>query len=215
MKGSTHLAVGVAIGAATAWVYSPGLDQSAIYVGLAAFSALIPDLDGPSMLSSKLSKWSKRLRQAVLWGGALGIAATAVLYFWYGQLLLAPALAGSVACLLGFIAKAGIIRNMMASLIGAAVGAAGWTYMQPWLIGLGVYIAWAPWLKHRGLTHSIWAVLAWGWIADGLQQELLLDGVRAAAVAGYCSHLLTDMMTPKGVKLFQPLMKKAFKLPGT
>jgi inner membrane protein len=81
MKGSTHLAIGTTIGMVATVYYPFTLKNAALYLMVAAFSTLSADLDGPSMLSGKLGKISKLLRELVLWSGVLLVAWVAYLYF--------------------------------------------------------------------------------------------------------------------------------------
>jgi len=212
MKGTTHLAIGVAIGITAAAYFPFTPNNAALYITVAALSSLSPDLDGNSMLSSKLGKLSKLLREILFWGGI--VLAVGVGYIYYDQQVLHRdlALIAGAAFLLGFIAKEGAIRNILVSLIGAGCIYWGWLEEMNWLIGFGVFVAWAPWLNHRGLTHTIWALIAWGAIATGLESELQLQGIANVAVAGYLSHLITDTMTPAGVKWLYPLSKKSIKI---
>ena len=56
-------------------------------------------------------------------------------------------------------------------------------------------------MRHRGVTHSLWAL--------GLIVALGMTQGQAIGVgigAGYASHLVLDMLTPRGVALFQPLI---------
>ncbi|MFD0710332.1 metal-dependent hydrolase [Paenibacillus sp. GCM10027626] len=212
MKGTTHLAIGVGIGLAAAAYYPFTPNNAALYITVAAFSSLSPDLDGNSMLSSKLGKVSKLVRELLLWGGvalAIGVA-----YVYYDQRILHQqlALTAGAAFLLGFIAKEGSIRNILVSLIGGAVLYWGMMNNITWMIGFGLFVAIAPWMHHRGLTHTLWALIAWGAIGAALESELQLEGISNVAIAGYLSHLITDTMTPAGVKWLYPLSKKSIKI---
>lgn len=62
---------------------------------------------------------------------------------------------------------------------------------------------------HRGLTHSLLAVLAC--ILLLLREELPL-GLTAPLVVGYLSHLAADLLTPGGLRLAWPL-KGTWSLP--
>ncbi|MFD1957500.1 metal-dependent hydrolase [Paenibacillus thailandensis] len=212
MRGTTHLAIGVGIGVIASAYYPFTATAAALYIGTAAFSALSADLDGPSMLSSKIGKVSKLLRNVMLWAGILLAAFTAGLYAVKGVFSLELTAASAVVLLIGFITKQGFIRNALVSAIGAGLVYAGWSLGKSWLIGLGVFIVWAPWLSHRGLTHTLWAVLAWGWIGTELEKDIGLEGIANAAIAGYVSHLLADTLTTNGVKWLYPFYKKSFKL---
>ena len=63
-------------------------------------------------------------------------------------------------------------------------------------------------LGHRGLTHSMLAVLG----ATLLLSHLGVNSVAAPLVLGYLSHLAADVLTPAGVPLLWPL-KRRFAVP--
>ncbi|MVP01170.1 metal-dependent hydrolase [Paenibacillus lutrae] len=213
MKGTTHLMIGTAIGL-TASAFQPFTVQNfALYITVAAFSALSADLDGPSMLSSKLGKISKMLREFFLWGGAIFLAGVSFQYFvqhlFYPKLMTAAVM----IFLIGFVTKQGFIRNALVSVVGVALIYMGWAMNMRWLIGLGIFVAWAPWLKHRGMTHTVWALAFWGAIGYELEQQLQIEGVMFVAFAGYFSHLFADTLTPSGVKWLYPVYRKPIKIP--
>lgn len=213
MKGSTHLAIGVAIGAAAAAHYPFTLKHAALYIAVSALSALSPDLDGPSMLSSRIGQFSKWLREMLYWSGLLLIVILAWLYVAERFFVLEYSLAALSLFLLGLIIKDGLMRNILVSLIGCLLLYTGWSHSWMWLEGFGLFVAVAPWLKHRGMTHTIWALGLWTAIGSGLQHQLQLEGIMLVAALGYMSHLLADTLTPSGVKWLYPFFKKSFKLP--
>lgn len=213
MKGTTHLAIGAAIGAAASAYYPFSLNNAALYLTVASFSALSADLDGASLLSSKLGKLSKLIRELLLWGGALMLAVIGYFYYTGEALHKEYTIIAGILFLLGMIAKQGVIRNTLVSAIGCILMIAGLSYALNWLIGLGLFIAWAPWLAHRGMTHTVWAVLIWGAIGWGLEQQLQIEGIAVVSAAGYLSHLIADTLTPSGVKWLYPLYKRSIKLP--
>jgi inner membrane protein len=213
MKGSTHLAIGAAIGVAASMYYPFNLNNATIYLSVAALSALSADLDGPSVLSGKLGKLSKLIRELSLWTGMLFLAGVAYLYFNEDRIHPVYPTIAVILCLLGFITKEGTIRNVLVSLVGCGLLYAGWITKQEWLMGFGLFVIWVPWLAHRGLTHTIWALLVWGAIGWGLEQQLRVEGIMAVSIAGYASHLLADTLTPAGVKWLYPIFKKSIKMP--
>ncbi len=211
MKGSTHLAIGAAIGAAATLYYPFHLSHGGVYLSVAAFSALAADLDGTNLLSGKLSKLSRWLRRFAVGSGVVLVLANAYGYVFESWYSFQFAALGVVALLVGLAASQGTVRNALVSVVGLGLLYAGARTDQAWLMGLGVYVAWVPWLKHRGMTHTLWALLLWGIIGRDLENELGIPGVTATAVAGYASHLLADTLTPSGVKWLFPLYKKSFK----
>src|SRR5690606_27458676 len=140
-------------------------------------SALCADLDGTSMLSSKLGKLSKLIRELALWGGVSFLAVVAYLYATGQSISPVVGLSGAAALLIGLVMKQGFIRNALVSAVGLAFMYAGYTGRMNWLIGFGLFVAVAPWLPHRGLTHTIWVVPAWAAIAWGLERQLQVEGV--------------------------------------
>ena len=55
---------------------------------------------------------------------------------------------------------------------------------------------------HRGITHSLLAVLGCGWL---LRQGIVPARWAEPLVAGYLSHLLGDLLTPAGLRLLWPI----------
>ncbi|GIP21336.1 metal-dependent hydrolase [Paenibacillus sp. J22TS3] len=212
MKGTTHLAIGTAIGAAAAAHYPFSPKSTALYLAVSAFSALSADLDGPSMLSSKIGKVSGVIRGLLLWSGVITLAILGYQYFTLNVFYPEYTAASGALFMLGLLSREGVIRNFLVSLIGGAFIYGALMWQLAWLGGLGLFIAIAPWLKHRGMTHTVWAVILWGAIGRGLEQQLQLPGIMTTATLGYLSHLLADTLTPSGVKWLYPLYKKPFKL---
>lgn len=212
MKGTSHLAIGTAIGAAAAahYPFSPG--NAALYLAVSAFSALSADLDGPSMLSSRIGKVSHTIRSLLLWSGFIATSILIYQYFALGVFYPEYTAASIALFMLGLLTREGLIRNTLISVIGGGFIYTALVWQMYWLGGLGLFIAIAPWLKHRGMTHTVWAVILWGLIGRGLEHQLQLPGIMTAATLGYLSHLIADTLTPAGVKWLYPIYKKPFKL---
>jgi inner membrane protein len=212
MKGSTHIVIGAAIGTAAALYFPFHLKHASIYLSVATFSALIADLDGTSLLSGKLSKLSRWLRDFGLWSGLLLVIGNAYMYFSWDRFNPTFAVIAVTILLLGLVTSQGMIRNTLVSMIGIGLLYAGVRTKQIWLLELGVFVAWVPWLKHRGMSHTVWALIFWGEIGWRLEKQLNIEGILATSVAGYASHLLADTLTPNGVKWLFPLYKRSFKI---
>lgn len=213
MKGTTHLTIGLAIGVAAAASHPFTARNAALYVAVAAFSSLSADLDGTSMLSGKLNRAAKAVHALLLWGGAALTAAAGIAYAAKGFLRVEWAIAAVSVLLLGLVLGNGKIRNALVSLIGLGLLYGGFAQELSWLMGLGVFVAWVPWLNHRGLTHTVWAAAAWWAIGNGLEAQIGVADIAQTALWGYLSHLIADTLTPSGVKWLYPLTKKTFKLP--
>ncbi|AWB45635.1 metal-dependent hydrolase [Paenibacillus sp. CAA11] len=213
MKGSTHLTLGVAIGTAAAVYYPFSVQHAAIYIATSAVSALSADLDGPSLLSSRIGKVSKWLHRSLPVIGILLLVLLAYQYAAHGVIDPALGAATGITLLPGLILQEGTLRNLLVSLCGGGLIYAGLTYGMPWLAGLGLFAVCAPWLKHRGLTHTLWALILWWFIGRGLEEQVQVPSLGLIAGAGYLSHLIADTLTPSGVKWLYPIWKKPFRLP--
>lgn len=214
MNGKSHLTIGAIIGAGCAMYYSPPqkLDSILTFVVVAGFSALAADLDGPSLLTRKLTTLSRKLHQYTLIAGIIGL--TISLYIWLTSRSISPLWIGAsiAAILIGLIVSQGAMRNGLVSVVGVALGIYGFSQLWYWLIGLAIFIIIAPWLKHRGMTHTIWIVPLWGLIGYGLELQLQITGLGLTAAISYLSHIIADMLTPAGVRWLYPLTKKKFRL---
>ncbi|MCM3635999.1 MULTISPECIES: metal-dependent hydrolase [Paenibacillus] len=218
MNGKTHLTIGAVIGGIYGLVHAPAgeLDTILFFAGIGGFSGLAADLDGPSVLTRKLTKVSRILHTSLI---VVGLSSLLLLgWLTYTQAsfrpdwLLAAFAASIVATLLGLLVSRGFWRNALVSLVGIMLAVYGFDQGWYWLIGLGAFVIIAPWLSHRGLTHTIWIVPIWGWIGFGLEQQLGIDGIGIASMLTYLSHIVADMFTPAGVKVLYPITKKKFKL---
>lgn len=213
MKGSTHLALGTAIGIAGAAYFPFTFKDSLILIAVASFSSLSADLDGTSILTSRLSQFTKRIRNIGLWAGIAMLLGLVYLYLASRNFYPEYTLICFMLLLASFLTRNGRIRNLSVSAVGAAVLIAGWQSHIYGFVWLGIFILIAPWLKHRGMTHTIWAVLFWGAMGSQLQQDLQIEGLMAVSTTSYLSHLIADTLTPQGVKWLYPVFKKSIKLP--
>lgn len=62
--------------------------------------------------------------------------------------------------------------------------------------------------KHRGVLHTLWSPILLGLVVTITSTPFY----GAAAFTGYCSHLLSDAMTKRGVNFFYPFSQ--FKVAG-
>lgn len=66
-----------------------------------------------------------------------------------------------------------------------------------------------PFIKHRGITHSLIGIFLMFNVATVLTIAGLMlglgDGIGTALMLGYILHILADMLTPQGVLLLYPL----------
>ncbi|AKK19668.1 metal-dependent hydrolase [Candidatus Liberibacter africanus] len=61
-------------------------------------------------------------------------------------------------------------------------------------------------LNHRGFTHSILAVILYGWLIHYFfpLEKISYQGFQDSLIIGYVSHLVADILTPSGIPLLWP-----------
>lgn len=114
-------------------------------------------------------------------------------------------ISGLAIVIVGMIFQAEKMRMIFLSIAGGTLTFFGFMLSLWWLVALGLFFMIAPWLPHRGLTHTIWAVGIWGFICNGMEQYFQTPGLLWFGVAGYVSHLLADSVTKERVKWFAPV----------
>lgn len=215
MTGPGHFVFGLAAGslAYTLSSMEVTIENVGMALATASVSALAADLDEPnSKLSKKLTLNLKPTTlKAILIG--LSVLVVTISYFAVGFMI-----AASIAAMLGIVgftygAGQGKIRQMMLTVIGLLIAMAGLNFGYPFMIGLGAFIAVAPWTKHRTVTHTIWALAFWGWISFDFANTVGMQGLMYVGIVSYASHLVADSLTKARVKWLWPLIKTPIGLP--
>ena len=103
---------------------------------------------------------------------------------------------------------AGVIGGLLPDIDHPQSMLSGWIPGSALVMSLGR-------VRHRGFTHSIvfMVLLVAGWFAIS-QQIAFPYMVAAAALAGVATHILSDMLTPQGVRLLWPLRANWKAAPG-
>lgn len=72
-----------------------------------------------------------------------------------------------------------------------------------------------PWLKHRGFSHSIFAVIVIYFLLKQIEIIYNIPNLSFFGTIGYASHLfLGDLFTKSGIPLFYPLTSHKYSLGG-
>jgi len=70
-----------------------------------------------------------------------------------------------------------------------------------------------PWFKHRGFSHSIFAVIIIYFLLKEIETIYNISNLSFLGTVGYASHLfLGDLFTKSGIPLFYPISKKKYSL---
>ncbi|MEH7226609.1 metal-dependent hydrolase [Bacillus sp. JJ1566] len=222
MKGRTHLTVGLGIGVVAS--VSQSFEMMPVILVASGVASLAPDLDGNNLLNKRVTKTAKLIKKGGVFVGGMLMLLSLVTFFldlnflsfldekWFNQqnkLLLF----GWGAVILGLSLKSQeTLKNILMSLLSLfllyyAVSNEFW-----WLVMFAVYIGGAGWFAHRGPTHSIWALVYWWYMSHLLEVSTEVDGLALISTISYLSHIVTDMLTKKGVKFLYPLTNKVFRI---
>lgn len=211
MKGSSHAALGITVGAIAGFQMQPDLYSVAVGSVVGGVSALVPDLDTNGLASSRITL-SKKVAQWLMQFTGIGILA-AIVYQYFTKGFSSSILLYAGIGLLFFIVSRFITQRRMLTLTGVMVMWLGIVMHQS--IGVllaGSYIVIASFLPHRSYTHSLLGLAFYAFILNHLQQEWAIDCLMIAGIAGYASHLVGDMkllpMNRRGVKWFAPIWNK-------
>ncbi|WP_153730906.1 metal-dependent hydrolase [Sporosarcina obsidiansis] len=213
MRGTSHLVIGAAIGAAVGYQTQPELTTVLICTAVGGASALVPDLDTNGLATNRVTL-SKKVSQMVL--RFLGLAMLIVMVYLslqrgYQTSDLTYGIAGAVLVVLSQV----ITQRRLLTLTGIFVVVFGlYLHNSTGIILAGSYIVIASFLPHRSYTHSIVGIVFYAFILHYLLLQWPMTGVFVAGLAGYASHIVADMkilpMNRRGVKPFAPLWNRVF-----
>ena len=180
MTGSSHKAIGVAVGAAfTIYGYQNGMPAAMLALVSAPIAALLPDIDHDN---SKMGKVRKTTANIAIVVAALAMVGAAVYYGWYNVDYTALVTLG-VGIALPLAVLAALSRNKhIKSLLGFAT-------------------------MHRGIMHTLvlplCMIFALRFVSDTYFLMLAYGGM-----AGYVSHIFADCITKRGCPILFPLTRK-------
>ncbi len=213
MKGTSHLLIGTAAGAIAGYATQPEVKTALIGAVIGGISGVAPDLDTNGLasnhitLSKKVSKWLMEtagiviLLTLVYQTFTQGLSKDIYLYGGIGLVLL---IISRIITQRRMLTITGILVMLLGFVLGESLG----------ILLAGSYIIMASFLPHRSYTHSLLGVAFYGFILHYLYAQWPIDGMAAAGIAGYLSHLVADMkllpVNRRGVKWFLPLWKQEF-----
>lgn len=208
MNGTIHTVLGTAAGFIIANSLQSDPSSTILLVVAGGISGLMPDIDVDGKLSNKITLSYKLIRPAAQLIGML-----MVIYSFFGGDSSEKWLGMGIGAVM-IIISSFLTQRRMLTVTGAGVLAVGVSLQESWLILMGIYIIIASFISHRSYTHSIIGVLFFSMIAVKFQSSVGVDGVYAACITAYISHLIADMkilpFNKRGVKFFLPLSSKEF-----
>lgn len=213
MKGTSHLVIGTAVGAVAGYMVQPDIHTALIGAAVGGISGVVPDLDTNGLasntitLSKKVSKWLMETAGIVILLTLIYKAVTQGLstdVYIYGAIGLLLLIISRLITQRRMLTITGILVMLLGFVLGQSTG----------ILLAGSYIIIASFIPHRSYTHSIIGVVFYWYILQHLNAEWPVDGLVAAGLAGYISHLFADLkilpVNRRGVKFFLPLWNKEF-----
>ncbi|WP_339216057.1 metal-dependent hydrolase [Solibacillus sp. FSL W8-0372] len=222
MKGRTHLTIGLGIGAVASVSQTP--EMIPIVLVVSAVASLAPDLDGNNLLNKHVTKTAKQIKKG---GQFVGVALIVLSLFAYifninflpfledewltqqNKLLFLGL--GAIIIALSMRSQE-TLKNILMSILGLFLLYYAITDELSWLVMFALYIGAAGWFPHRGQTHTIWAVIYWGYMSYLLEMSTGTEHLAIISTMAYLSHIIGDMMTIKGVRFLSPITSKVFKI---
>lgn len=221
MRGKAHLGIGLLAGIQAAILFHIPITLEGMICS--ALCALLPDLDEEnSTLSNHIvsPKISKRIRILILLFITMTITLLSVQFFLKVGIVNITVLykiALGFSILLFFLLQSWItnklVKKILMTVVGGAILIGAFCFKLLWMFFIiGGIIAFIPWLKHRGWTHTVWAVMVIFLLLKQLDHFYQIK-IAYVGAAAYASHIfLGDLFTYTGVKLFYPL-SYTFKIP--
>lgn len=213
MKGSSHLAIGSVVGAVAGFITQPDITTVLICASIGGVSGVVPDLDTNGLASNRITL-SKKVSKGLMEMAGIGILLTLLYQVFTEGVRRDIYIYAGIGLLLLIVSRL-ITRKRMLTVTGVLVMFLGFVLDES--IGIllaGSYIVVASFLPHRSYTHSLLGVMFFGLILKYLYLEWPINGMMAAGLAGYISHLVADMkllpVNRRGVKWFLPLWKQEF-----
>ncbi|AXH99774.1 metal-dependent hydrolase [Sporosarcina sp. PTS2304] len=213
MKGTSHLLIGTIVGAVAGYAVHSDVTTALTGAAVGGISGVVPDLDTNGLasnsitLSKKVSKWLME---------TAGIVILLTLCYQVMQQGLSHDIYvyGGIGFLLLVVSRL-ITQRHMLTITGILVVLLGFVLGQsPGILLAGGYIIIASFLPHRSYTHSLIGVGFYAVILTQLYAQWPIDGMVAAGLAGYSSHLFADLkilpVNRRGVKWFLPFWTREF-----
>ncbi|PIC99179.1 MULTISPECIES: metal-dependent hydrolase [unclassified Sporosarcina] len=213
MKGTSHLFIGTVVGAVAGYAVQPDIQTALIGAAVGGISGVVPDLDTNGLASNSITL-SKKVSKWLMETAGIVILLTLIYQVFIEGLSQDIYVYGGIGLLLLIVSRI-ITQRRMLTITGILVMLLGFVLDQsPGILLAGSYIIIASFLPHRSYTHSIIGIVFYAYILKHLYAQWPIDGLVAAGLAGYISHLLADMkvlpVNRRGVKWFLPLWGREF-----
>lgn len=213
MRGTTHLTIGILTTIEASVLSQRPLNF--LTFAVAVVCSLIPDMDSAnSTISNTIlnHKTSKFIYRCFLY-------AINLLIFFIAMSINKNLFFSSIVTFIAIVIvdlklKHDFLRKILLSSLCLTMGYVLYIIKLPIaFILLSALLALFPWLKHRGISHSIVAVVLTYIILKQIEIITYIEDLAFFGCIGYMSHLfLGDIFTKMGIPIFYPLSNKKISL---
>lgn len=208
MRSRTHLIAGTL--ATMEITILCGLPIGPLSLPVVMACSVVPDIDeaNSNVLNKLISKdITKKIHSAILFLFAI---ISFYMYLRTGiNLYIATILALLLTILTSKWLTSSLIRSLVISAMFLLITASMYLYdFNPGYTILTLVLAIYPLLKHRGMSHSLLAILIVFALFTCIEKNGGPKNLAYPASIAYASHLVFDMATKRGVPLFLPFSNK-------
>ncbi len=213
MKGPTHLTIGILSAIEVSILIQKPLTPTAFV--FASVCSLLPDIDeSNSIISNTLitSSFSKKFYRYLLY--LINMITFFILIYINNNLMFNFIISFILIIVMEKKLKHALLRKSLFSLIFFILSLSLYYIKIPFpFISLCIFLGIAPWLKHRGFTHSILGIGVIYYLLKDIEKIIGFHYSALYGCIGYSSHLfLGDLFTKMGIPLFYPIWDKKISL---
>ena len=213
MRGPTHLTIGILSIIEASILFQRPLNFTTFVIGI--ICSLLPDMDSSnSTISNAIinHKTSKFIYRCFLY--AINLLIFFIVMSINKNLFFSLLITFITIIIIDLKLKHDFLRKILLSLLCLTMGFILYIVNLPIsFIILSIVLALLPWLKHRGISHSIIAIIFTYVILKQIEIISSIENLAFFGCIGYISHLfLGDIFTKLGIPIFYPLSNKKISL---
>lgn len=213
MRGRTHCTIGILTSIQASLIFK--IPISIFSIIISAIFSLLPDLDEANSTISNL--FLKKNISKIIY--KLLIYLINILIFFFSLSINNNFYISSIITFISiFIVESKLthafLRKLFLSLTFLLFAACLYiANIKLYIVLFIIILAIFPWLKHRGISHSILAILILYFLLKQIELLTNIYNLSFWGTISYASHIfLGDIFTRQGVPLFYPLSSKKFSL---
>ncbi|WFD08803.1 metal-dependent hydrolase [Tepidibacter hydrothermalis] len=213
MRGVSHFAIGVLTVVETSILIDKPL--SPLTFMISSFCSLLPDIDESHSTVSNLlikSSFSKAIYRYTLY--LINMITFFILIYINKNLTFNFILSFVLIVLIENKLKHTTLRKSLFSALSFILCLSLYYIKAPFaFISLTIFIGVAPWLRHRGFTHSLIGIILFYFLLKEIETIINCPQLALYTSISYASHIfLGDIFTKMGIPIFYPISNKKISL---